>query len=183
MTNPTGPIPNGVTETPARPRVLLISTTWWPSDARLAAALRDAGCAVSLLCPGGHPAEALRVEAIYRLHAFGRRGALLRAIRAFRPELVVPTDERALRDMHELHASGGAEVRALIEASLGGPANFDRLTSRLGTMEDARRAGMRVADTIAVTDSAPLGGECAGTRRAEIGRQLGRRRRARLRSA
>ncbi len=149
MTRPIGP-------SQAPPRLLLVSTTWWPSDARLAASLRDAGCAVSLLCPGGHPAEALGIEAIHRLRAFGRRRALLRAIRASCPDLVVPTDERALRDMHELHASGNAATRALIENSLGAPGNFARLTSRLGTMEDARQAGMRVADTIAVTDRASL---------------------------
>jgi hypothetical protein len=131
-----------------KPRVLVVTTHWWPSDGRLVLTLRNAGCAVSVLCPTGHPVRVLRLERIHTQRAFGHMAALSRAIRLDTPDLVVPADERAVRDLHRLHATGSDSERALIERSLGPPQTFGQMTSRLGSLLAASDAGLRIADTI-----------------------------------
>ena len=61
----------------------------------------------------------------------------------------MPGDERARHALHRLHATGDAAARALVEASVGAPAAFDRLLSRQSSLDAARAAGMPVADAIA----------------------------------
>ena len=39
----------------AQPSILLVTTVRWYPTARLAMALRDAGCVVDAVCPSGHP--------------------------------------------------------------------------------------------------------------------------------
>ena len=111
--------------------------------------LRKAGCRITILCPPGHPARSGRFDAILTHRAFRPRAALSRAIRRFTPDLVVPADERALGDLHRLHASGSARERALIERSLGPPETYPVVTSRLGTMNAVRAAGLAIPETVA----------------------------------
>jgi hypothetical protein len=40
---------------PGTPKVLLVTSNWWPLSARLAMALLRHGCKVAALCPPGHP--------------------------------------------------------------------------------------------------------------------------------
>ena len=87
--------------TTAIPHVLLATTGQLPSTARLAMELQDAGARVSLISPANHPARALsmiRDRLIYR--AWSPRGSLEAAVRRLQPDLVIPCDERTVRDLH-----------------------------------------------------------------------------------
>ena len=71
---------------------------------------------------------------------------LERAIRRERPDLIVPSDDRAVWQLHELHAQR-PDLRPLIEASIGQPGSFQVLSSRAALLDLARRAGVRVPQT------------------------------------
>ncbi len=133
------------------PRVLVVTTTWWASDAMLAHHLREAGLHVSVLCPRGHPVGAGRLEMLAHQRPFRPVASLSRAVRRAAPDFLVPADERARLCLHALHARGSAAERALIERSLGPPEFWELLTSRTGTIEAIRAAGLLTPDAIEFT--------------------------------
>ncbi len=132
----------------AAPRILFSTTNRWASDVSLPRMLRRSGAEVAMLCPPGHPARAARLEAFFTAGVFRPVASLRRAIAAFRPDLVVPGDERARRAMHLLHASGTAAERALVERSLGPPSSYDLLLSRQGAMVEVAAAGIPVPELV-----------------------------------
>jgi hypothetical protein len=144
---------------PRGPRVMLATTGQLPSTARLAMELADTGATVSLVSPRNHPARVLTLlghRMVYRALAPGRslKAAMLRA----RPDLVIPCDERAVRDMHQLwRTTRDTDVRNLIERSVGPAEAFPTVVSRDALMSLARRVGVRVPP------SAPLPGAGALT--------------------
>lgn len=103
----------------------------------------------------GHPLsktaclrEAFPYSALNPLHS------LATAIRQYQPHLLIPNDDRAVGHLHELYAAGpeafGEDFRGLIQRSLGSPASYSIISSRLPVMEIARQEGIRAPDTIAV---------------------------------
>jgi len=84
-----------------------------------------------------------------RIHRYGgpdSMAGLERAIRRTRPDLIVPSDDRAVWQLHELHARR-PDLRELIEASIGAPQSFPVTSSRTALLDLARRAGLRVPQT------------------------------------
>jgi hypothetical protein len=71
---------------------------------------------------------------------------LERAIRQARPDVILPCDDRAVWQLHELHEQR-PDLRELIEASIGHPDSFPVVSSRTGLMEFARGTGLRVPET------------------------------------
>jgi thioredoxin reductase len=130
--------------------VLISATTSWPLSARLAVRLIAHGCAVHALCP---PGDALRtVSGIGRVQGysgFDPLAALERAIAAADPDIIVPCDDRAVWQLHELHARR-PDLRKVIEASTGDPASFATVRSRAGLLAAAQECGIRVPETRAV---------------------------------
>jgi hypothetical protein len=132
------------------PVALITATTPWPLSARLAVRMIAHGCAVEALCPRGHALG--EVSGIGRIHRYsGRdsRAALERAIDGARPAIVMPCDDRAVWQLHELHERR-PDLRALIEASIGESRSYAILRSRTGLMEMARGMGIRVPETQAI---------------------------------
>ena len=132
-------------------KILVATTTWWPSAARLVVAFRDHGAAVSAICPRGNPLRVVSgVRAIHDYSAMFPLDALRRAIEAERPDIVVPTDDRAVRHLHALHASAapddpdGGTVRGLIERSLGAPEGFVLSGTRDHLLQAVQADGARV---------------------------------------
>jgi hypothetical protein len=127
------------------PRILLATTGHLPSTARLAIELHDAGAAVSLLAPRNHPAKVLDIvssRATYR--ATTPRQSLESAMLRTQPDLVIPCDERTVRDLQQLHReTRHREVRSTIERSLGPPDSFPVTTSRHALLALAARHGAR----------------------------------------
>ena len=128
------------------PRILLATTGALPSTARLALELHDTGARVSLISPRNHPGRVLDIfdsRTIYRAIAPCRslEAALLRV----GPDLVIPCDERAVRDLHQLYRETGHRgLRLLIQRSIGPAETFPVVTSRAELLDLARRHGVRV---------------------------------------
>lgn len=137
--------------------VLITASTPWPLSARLAVRLIAHGCAVSALCPRGHVLNL--VSGMGRIHRYGgpdSLGGLERAIRRARPDFIVPSDDRTVWQLHELHARR-PDLRELIEASIGHPQAFPVVNSRTGLLETARRATVRVPETRLVDSESDIG--------------------------
>lgn len=83
------------------------------------------------------------VEPIYEVPDFGSRATLLAAIRGAQPDFIVPCDDRIVAQLHELF-SLHAELRPLIEYSLGDPAGFAIADSRDQLLRIAAELGIRV---------------------------------------
>jgi hypothetical protein len=133
-----------------RPSVLIVTASRWFPTARLAAALARAGCQVNAVCPSRHPmAKLAGVRKTYPYRSLMALASLREAIRATKPDLVVPGDDLATRHLHRLHASemrrGTARhpICDLIERSLGSRDSFPLVYARTASMELARGAGIR----------------------------------------
>src|SRR5580698_3932000 len=125
-----------------KPTVLLATTTRWIPTARLAIALADAGFTVDAVCPSGHPLFKTRgTRQIHKYRGLSPSSSFSAAIAAARPDLIVPGDDLATRQLQQLHqrerSNGevGAAICALIERSLGVPENFPAMFARSAFMD------------------------------------------------
>jgi hypothetical protein len=136
-------------------KILLSTTLNWPSAARLAGSLASVGCEVDALFPAGHMLERSRYLAHgYQYRALDALASLDHAIGASRPDVIVPCDDRAVRHLLALwHRAGSRnqhDIAALIERSLGEPANYPAMMARSEFIHIAREAGIDTPDTVAV---------------------------------
>jgi thioesterase domain-containing protein len=141
-------------------RPMIVTTMRWFSAARLANALSEAGFEVSACRPADHPLDAVATLASsHRLRRPGRLADLEAAIRAARPDVLLPDDERAWALIHRLHGhTTDPAVKALIEHSIGRPEDAERISSRTAVAQEARKAGAAVPETEVVTGPADLAG-------------------------
>ncbi len=136
-------------------KLLVVSTQPWTVAARLATALRAAGCAVEGASPRG--SLLARSAAPARQHVLRPwcMGAdLARALRAARPDRAVPADDRAAALLRALHAE--ADLRALIEASLGDAAGYPVAGAKSAQMALAARLGLPMPPTRPIPNLAAL---------------------------
>jgi carbamoylphosphate synthase large subunit len=140
------------------PHILLATTGQLPSTARLAMELNEAGAQVSLVAPGNHPAwtlDLLRRRIIYRAPA--PRRSLQAALLRLRPDMVIPCDERAVRDLHAIALRTRHDsVRRLVETSTAPAGSYPIITSRAALLALARQIGVRVPPSMALPDTATL---------------------------
>ncbi len=137
------------------PKILLTDTNRWPVTARLAIAFLKMGGNVAVLCPApGHPAAKVRgIGPVFEYSGLRPLASLRRAIEAFTPDIVVPSCDRGVQHLHELHAVGrseggqGDELANVIEYSLGSPEFFTVVSSRRQLLETARSEGILVPET------------------------------------
>ncbi|HEY6476395.1 MAG TPA: ATP-grasp domain-containing protein [Polyangia bacterium] len=130
-----------------QPKVLLAATLWWPLSARLAARFVHYGCQVSAICSPGHLLH--HVPGIGRVRHFRARdpgASLAAALDEEKPDIVIPCDDRAVWQLHELHGKR-PDLRPLIESSLGPAAEFEIVATRLRLLETARTLGISVPET------------------------------------
>jgi hypothetical protein len=86
----------------------------------------------------------------------------MKAITSAKPDLVVPGDDLAAQHFHELYqreqrnGEAASLVCALIERSLGAPANFQIVYARSAFLAAAREEGIRTPKTEVVTDREEL---------------------------
>ena len=138
-------------ETRNRPVILLAATLWWQLSARLAIRLLEYGCRVSAVCPKGHPLRSVRgVHSLFTYHRLSSLSSLEKAIRQAAPDIIIPCDDRAVWQLHELHRLK-PELRALIAKSLGSPGGFARVERRDLLLADAEELGIRIPDTKRIT--------------------------------
>jgi ATP-grasp domain len=137
-----------------RLKVLLAASNWWPASARMALALMEHGCAVSAICPPGHPLRFVEgIDTVHTLRGFGSRNSLEAAIRRLQPDVVVPCDDRCVSQLHELHRVR-PDLRVLVEHSLGDPCGFDPLERRSELLQAAQELGIRIAVAHTITSAA-----------------------------
>lgn len=141
---------------PARTaKVLLTETNRWSLAARLAIGLSEAGCEVSAVCPPHyHPLRKTRaVQRTFSYSGLRPLESLTAAIEAVEPDLIVPSCDRGLGHLHELHArsrsneGAGSKLAALIERSLGPPSSYSAVRSRYDLLALARDEGVRTPTT------------------------------------
>jgi Carbamoyl-phosphate synthase L chain, ATP binding domain len=147
------------------PKVLIATTRRWIPTARLAMALARTGFSVDAVCPPGHPIA--KTNCAKRLHTYRGLAPLQSfsaAIASQQPDLIIPGDDLAAWHFHDLYdrekqsGEAGATICNLIERSLGDVASFPVVYSRSKFLEIARRAGVRVPKTQAITSLSELEG-------------------------
>src|ERR1700761_1417270 len=85
-------------------KILLVSATAWPACAKLAIAFLHHGCTVEVVCAPDHPLTYLKgIRKRYPYRPWTSLKSLLFAIQASEPDLVVPCDDGAVRQLHKLH--------------------------------------------------------------------------------
>ena len=135
-------------------KVLVATTTWWPTAAYMAIACKRAGATVVSLSPLGNPLRTLKcVDAAHTYSARGSTKSFVEAITSFEPDIIIPMDDRTVEHMHALHAdlaSGkgrdGQAVRDVIERSLGDPSGYCLSGTRHAFLEEMRKSGVLVPD-------------------------------------
>ena len=147
----------------APPKVLLTETVRWPVVALLAVALAKVGNRVSAVCPKNHPL--LKTSAVgqtFRYSGLRPLESLAAAIEATDPDCIIPTDDRAVGHLHELHAwarrrgSQGSKIASLIEKSLGAPESYPIVSSRCDFLRIAAEEGLRVPATEKIDSASEL---------------------------
>jgi hypothetical protein len=136
----------------ARLKVLIATTTWWPSAAYLAISSNRAGARVFSLCPVGNPVRKLKfLEGRQTYSATEATKSLERSITSFEPDLIVPMDDRVVEHLHSLYARVvtatdhvGTAVRAVIERSIGAPSGYRLSGTRHAFLEEMRKVGVLV---------------------------------------
>jgi thioesterase domain-containing protein len=143
----------GLRPTPGFARPMIVTTMRWFSAARLAHALSEAGFEVSACRPADHPLDVVTtLTADHRLRRIGRLASLDAAIRATRPDVLLPDDERAWALIRRLDSyTNDPSTKELIRHSLG-----DAVSSRTAVAQEARKAGVAVPETEVVTRPAAL---------------------------
>lgn len=141
-----------------KPKVLVTTTFRWYPTARLAMALTNAGCAVEVLCPPGHPLA--KTTAVRKLHMYNGLvplRSLSSAIAKSAPDLIIPGDDLATLHLHriydrELRKGASSAICRLIERSLGARESFPVAYGRAALMELAQQEGIRVPQTDGIPD-------------------------------
>lgn len=156
-----------------KPSVLIATTSRWFPTARLAAALASAGCSVDAVCPTGHPMTNLSgMRKICSYKGLTPLRSFSEAIRATRPDLIVPGDDVATRHLHRLYereherrheddrelrsGQAGNSICALIERSLGSSESFPVVYARTAFIDVAREAGVRAPKTEVIANRSAL---------------------------
>ncbi len=129
---------------------------WWPLGARLAMAFLRHGCAVSAVCPPGHPLRFVSdIAGVYPYQGLNSIESLKSAIRTCKPDLIVPCDDGVVWQLHELHIKV-PDLRPLIEHSLGAPEAYPTIRSRGAFLQVAVDLGIRVPLTQALNSTSEL---------------------------
>jgi len=136
-----------------KPRVLLTNTDRWPGPARLAMTLAKEGFEVTAFCPvPGHPFSKTRcVREVIAYDGFQPVASLQGAIERCHPDFVIPCDDLAVRQLHELfvRAAQKSETKLtdLIRRSLGSTENFSTVSGRFEILALAREEGIPVPES------------------------------------
>jgi hypothetical protein len=151
-------------------RILVVVTHVWPLAARISVALVQVGFQVATVSPRGGLVRETRAATIHYTYSpkEGRR-SIAAAIREWQPDLLVCTDDQAVKHLHDLHViasklhdADSQSLVQLIEASLGHPASFPAAARKSIFISIASTAGVRCPRSWVIPDnhnepSLPLG--------------------------
>jgi len=106
---------------------------------------------------------------VFSYNGYAPVESLQNAIDSFGPDIVIPSCDRSVQHLHELHAicsSRGPEclkTGELIERSLGNPAGFPTVSSRFELLKIAQLEGILVPRTASVENNAEFTGWSGGS--------------------
>lgn len=145
------------------PIALVVTTVRWLASARVALALSEAGFVVKAACPKGHALRAVSfVSATTTYRPLAPLRSVREAIETCRPDLIVPTDDRAVAHLIEIYASATGDdprsvsIRAVIARSLGATEHFPVLYSRTQIAIWAQEQGINFPAMAVVSSQADL---------------------------
>ena len=145
------------------PTILIATTSKWFTTARLAIAFAKLGCNVEAVCPSNNALR--KTKAVRRSHLYQALYPLesfLYAIRASKPDLIVPGDDLASKHLHDLYfredrtGAGDRKLCDLIERSIGPAESFPVANARASFMQIASQEGIRVPKTAVLRDVSEL---------------------------
>jgi glutathione synthase/RimK-type ligase-like ATP-grasp enzyme len=139
-------------------KILVFATENNPLAARISTALGCVGFHVAALTRPGHLArKARKIVQHFAYHNRFRSKSIIRAIDRWSPDLVVCTDDLAVRELQNLHkrtamSNDRADWRVsdLIELSLGPPASFPAIRNKSSFLALAKLEVLRCPKTIVI---------------------------------
>ncbi len=141
----------------AKLKVLVIATQKTALAARISMALVDVGFRVAALTPRGHPVRRSRkIQDHFANHIRFRLKSIVRAIDRWSPDLIVCTDDLAVRELQTLHqrtaSDDGArrQISELIELSLGAATSFTVMHNKSEFLARVEIEGLRCPRTIVI---------------------------------
>lgn len=143
------------------PKVLLATTYRWFATARTAMAFANLGCKVDIVSPPNHPACSTRaVSRNYRFHGLAPERSIRAAILSSKPDIVIPSDDVAMRHLHRIYAAASRiqdssfdAIRRALQASMGDPASYPVTESRDKFIALVREEGIRIPETKTVASA------------------------------
>ena len=134
------------------PVVLIHATLWWPLAARLAIRFRDLGCQVHSISPPVHPMHSVRgIERRYCFRSWSVQQSLIEAIESANADYIVPTDDRAIWQLHAL-AANHPQYEKLVVRSLGDSKSFETVRSRIRLLNLAESLRIRTPRTVPLSN-------------------------------
>jgi len=141
-----------------QPKILVFATHNNPMAARISIALAYAGFHVAALTRSNHPAREVRkISRCFLYRTRSRLNSIVHAIDRWSPDLLVCTDDPAVKELQNLHkrmASSGDQARRriseLIELSLGPPTSFSAISCKSNFLAVAEQQGLRCPKTIVI---------------------------------
>ena len=145
-------------------RILVFATEKNPLAARISIALACVGFRVAALTRPGHPVrEARRIPRHFAYRTRSPLKSIIRAIDRWSPDLLVCTDDLAVRELQNLHKNlaasddkAGRGICDLIELSLGPPASFPAIGNKSDFLALAKLEGLRCPETIVIPATGAL---------------------------
>ena len=146
------------------PVILIHSTLWWPLAARLAIRFRDLGSRVHAICPPVHPLHHIRgIEHCRSIRSLSVQLSLIDSIEDSQADYVVPTDDRAVLQLHSLAASH-PQYRELVARSLGDSKGFAVVRSRVNLLALAESLQILTPQTIPLSNEKDVTDYASGWR-------------------
>jgi glutathione synthase/RimK-type ligase-like ATP-grasp enzyme len=141
----------------AKLKILVIATQKTALAARISMALVDVGFRVAALTPRGNPVRGSRkLQNHFAYHTRPRLKSIVRAIDRWSPDLLVCTDDLAVRELQALHQRTACNDKAprhiseLIELSLGPATSFLAMHKKSDFLARVEIEGLRCPRTIVI---------------------------------
>ena len=138
------------------PVALIASACRWRSTRELATSLSDVGFRVGFIGPRDHPIDNQPGSCQrFVLGSLAPARTIGTAIDSLKPDIIIPADEMIVQILHRLHRRN-ADLRPLIERSLGAPEHYGSVLSRVALAEIAQEEGLAAPTTLRVTSTHAL---------------------------
>jgi len=145
-------------------KVLVVAIEQTALAARISMALDNVGYRVASLAPREHPVRRLRkIRDHFAYHTWPRSKSTIRAIDQWSPDLLVCTDDLAVRELQILHQrtvtcedNALRRMSELIELSLGPTTSFPAMLNKSDFLARVKIEGLRFPKTMVLPATRPF---------------------------